>query len=144
MTKQFLAIVALLATSVGAGAQESYKTYMFDGDFDDATFAVENAIIDRGLVIDWTSHVGEMLDRTGRDLGSDVTVFDNADIFMFCSAVLSRKMMEADPMNIAFCPYGVFVADRDGSIVVGYRTLPDGIMQEVQSLLDAIALEATE
>ena len=142
--KHTIAAMAGICMAGAVAAQEPYKAYAFDGDFEDATFAVESAILDRGLVIDWTSRVGEMLDRTGADVGSDIRIFDNADIFMFCSAVLSRKVMEADPMNIAFCPYGVFVADRDGSVVVGYRTLPEGVMQEVQGLLDAIAREATD
>jgi len=61
---------------------------------------------------------------------------------LFCSAVLSRKVMEADPMNIAHCPYGIFVTDKDGKVSVGYRNYPDGPMQEVQSLLDDIVREA--
>ena len=51
-------------------------------------------------------------------------------------------MMEVDPTNIAFCPYGVFVAETDGAVTVGYRHYPDGAMQEVQALLDEIAREA--
>ena len=35
------------------------------------------------------SHTGEMLARTGADVGSDVKIFDAADIFLFCSAVIS-------------------------------------------------------
>ena len=127
--------------STVAAAQDS-TAYDFDGSFEDATFGVENAIIGHGLVIDYISHVGEMLNRTRTDVGSDVTLFDDAQVFVFCSAVLSRKMMEADPNNIAFCPYGVFVADRDGAVTVGYRHYPDGVMQEVQALLDDIAREA--
>ena len=118
-------------------------TYPFDGSFEDASFAIENAIIDRGLVIDYTSHVGEMLNRTAADMGSDVVIFDNAQIFLFCSAAVSRRVMEADPMNIMHCPYGIFVADRDGEVVIGHRDYPDGPMQEVEALLDAIILEAT-
>ena len=38
-------------------------TYDFDGSFDDATFAVESAIVGAGLVIDYVSHTGEMLNR---------------------------------------------------------------------------------
>ncbi|UWQ12454.1 DUF302 domain-containing protein [Aliiroseovarius crassostreae] len=117
-------------------------TYKFDGAFDDATFAVESAIVGAGLKIDYTSHVGEMLARTAADVGSDVTLFDNADIFVFCSAVVSRRVMEADPTNLAFCPYGIFVSDRDGQVEVGYRKYPDGPMQEVQALLDSIVREA--
>ena len=139
-----LGSAALLAVGLGAGAAlaQEATTYPFEGSFDDATFAVENAIVGKGLVIDYRSHVGEMLNRTGADVGSDVKIFDAADVFLFCSAQLSRKVMEADPMNIAHCPYGIFVTDRDGAVAVGYRHLPDGVMQEVQTLLDDIAREA--
>ena len=92
--------------------------------------------------MDWISHVGEMLERTRADVGSDVVLFDNADIYMFCSATLSRKVMEADPANIAHCPYGVFVTEREGEVQVGYRNMPEGPMQDVQALLDDIAREA--
>ena len=67
-------------------------TKAFDGSFDDATFAVESAIVGQGLVIDYVSHVGEMLNRTGADVGSDKAIFTAADIFVFCSAVVSREM----------------------------------------------------
>ncbi|KAG1649328.1 5-aminolevulinate synthase [Nymphon striatum] len=132
--------IALFASPATAG--EHSITYPFDGDFEDATFAVESAIVGRGLVIDWVSHTGEMLERTRGDVGSDVVLFDGADIFQFCSAQLSRKVMEADPMNIAFCPYGIFVADQAGDVIVGYKTFPEGPMQEVQALLDDIVKEA--
>lgn len=125
-------------------AQETAVTYAFDGSFEDAAFAVETAITNRGLVIDYISHVGEMLNRTGADVGSDIVLFDEADIYVFCSAVLSRRAMEADPLNIAFCPYGIFVAERDGQVTIGYRTYPDGPMDEVEALLDDIAREAAE
>lgn len=133
--------LALALVASPALAQDA-TVYTFDGSFDDATFGVESAIVGRGLVIDWVSHVGDMLARTGQDVGSDVTLFDNAEIYMFCSATLSRKVMEADPANIAFCPYSVYVAEREGAVTVGYRNLPEGPMQEVQALLDEIAKEA--
>jgi len=50
--------------------------------------------------------------------------------------------MEADPMNIAFCPYGIFVADQDGAVSVGYRNYPEGEMKKVQALLDEIVQDA--
>jgi uncharacterized protein (DUF302 family) len=126
-----------------AMAQEAV-TYPYDGSFGDAAFAVESAILDRGLVIDLTSHVGEMLNRTGADVGSDVKIFEAADIFLFCSATLSREVMEADPMNIAHCPYGIFVAEREGQVMIGHRTYPDGEMQKVQAFLDEIVQDALE
>lgn len=140
---------ALLRTVAAAGmlavpawADGMATVYTFDGSFDDATFAVESAIVGRGLVIDYVSHTGDMLNRTGADVGSDVRIFEAADVFLFCSAVLSRKVMEADPANIVHCPYGVYVAEREGVVTVGYRTYPEGPMQEVQALLDDIAREA--
>ena len=47
-------------------------------------------------------------------------------------------------MNLRFCPYSVFVMDRDGAVTVGYRNMPQGPMQEVQALLDKIATSAVE
>ena len=135
-------VLALFSTS--AFAEDLAVTYPFEGDFEDATFAVESAIVGRGLVIDWVSHTGDMLNRTAKDVGSDVKLFDGADIFQFCSAQLSRKVMEADPMNIAFCPYGIFVADQAGEVIVGYKTYPEGPMKEVQALLDDIVKEALQ
>lgn len=135
----------LAATAIATGAMAGgTKTYQFDGAFDDATFGVESAIVDRGLVIDSVSHVGAMLERTRAETGGE-TIFKAADVFQFCSATLSRKVMEVDPLNIAHCPYGVFVAeDAAGSVTIGYRMMPEGAMKEVEALLDAIAREAAE
>lgn len=137
-------LTAALALATAAHA-EAPIVMPYDGTFDDATFAVETAIVGQGLVIDYVSHVGEMLNRTGEDVGSDVTIFKEADIFLFCSAVVSREVMEADPMNIAHCPYGIFVAeDADGAVTIGYRDYPDGPMEQVEALLAEIVKEATE
>lgn len=141
MKNWFLAAATVAALAAPVFAQDA-TVYDFDGSFDDATFAVEGTIVGRGLVIDYVSHTGEMLARTGADVGSDVKIFDAADIFLFCSAVLSRKMMEADRGNIAHCPYSIFVTDVDGTVQIGYRNFPEGPMQEVQQLLDSIVLEA--
>ena len=71
-------------------------------------------------------------------------LFEAAEVFSFCSAALSRKVMEADVMNIGFCPYDIFVMQLPESeeVTIGYRAFPDGAMQEVQSLLDQIVKEA--
>jgi uncharacterized protein (DUF302 family) len=134
--------LALMATP--GLAEDQAVTYPFDGSFEDAAFAVENAIIGRGLVIDYVSHTGEMLNRTGADVGSTKELFVEADIFLFCSAQLSRQVMEVDPMNIAHCPYGIFVADQAGQVMIGYRTYPEGEMQDVQAMLDEIVKEAMQ
>ena len=142
LKSSFLGSLLIAGSMTMATAENASTTYPYDGTFEDAAFSVESAIIGKGLVIDYVSHVGEMLSRTGSDVGSDVELFGAADVFVFCSAVLSRKMMEADPMNIAHCPYGIFVADQGGEVLVGYRHYPEGPMQEVQALLDEIVNEA--
>ncbi len=134
------AVVVVLASPALADGVVTYPT---KDAFADATFALENAITEQGLVIDSVSHTGEMLERTKADVGGTVTLFEEADVFSFCSAALSRKVMEADPMNIRFCPYNIFVMHRPGeSVMIGYRTYPEGPMQEVQALLDGIARAA--
>ncbi len=142
--RRFIFAGVLAFAAAPAVAADQAVTYPFEGSFDDAAFAVENAIVGRGLVIDYVSHTGEMLNRTGADVGSTKELFNEADIFLFCSAQVSRSVMEADPMNIAHCPYGIFVADQGGDVMIGYRTYPDGPMQDVQALLDEIVQEALE
>ena len=46
-------------------------------------------------------------------------------------------------MNIAHCPYGIFLADRGDGVIVGYRDYPDGPMDKVEALLSEIVAEAT-
>lgn len=137
--------VLALFVSSGLALADGVRLYDFDGSFDDAAFGVESAIVDKGLVIDYVSHVGEMLARTKADVGGAVDLYETANVYLFCSASLSRKVMEADPMNIAHCPYGIFVmaaGDGSGRVQIGFREYPEGPMKEVEVLLDAIVLEA--
>ncbi len=83
-------------------------------------FAIEN----RGLVLNYVSHIGAMLERTGRDIGRSRAIYRNAELFEFCSAVVSRGTMEADPRNIVFCPHSIAVytlPERPGIVFVAYR-----------------------
>ncbi|KUJ73614.1 hypothetical protein AVO45_13500 [Ruegeria marisrubri] len=139
----------LLATCCiwGAAAAQAQDmvSYTSSDSFDDVAFAVETAIVGEGLVVDHVSYVGDMLKRTREDVGSDKVLFTKANVYTFCSAAVSRRVMEADPMNIVHCPYGIFVAqlaDKPDEVVVGYRQYPEGPMQEVQSLLDGIVKDA--
>ncbi|WP_127115667.1 DUF302 domain-containing protein [Shimia sediminis] len=143
--KRFLLAAGLILSATLAAAGDTSVTYSVDQDYDDVTFGLESAITDRGLVIDSVSHVGEMLERTKEDVGSDVTIFERAEVYSFCSAAISRKVMEADPMNLQFCPYGIFVMQlpgKAGKTTIGYRIMPEGVMKEVEMMLDEIVKEA--
>lgn len=142
--KQLL-LAAGLAFAAGAVLADGMVTYTTNDSYEDVVFGLENAILDQGLVIDSISHVGDMLERTKADVGSDMTLFVKADAYSFCSAALSRRVMEADRMNIRFCPYDIFVVqtpENPDQITIGYQTFPEGPMQEVQALLDTIAKKA--
>jgi len=137
-------ILAFIALAAPAAAEPAI-TQTVEDSFDNVAFALESAIVGRGLVIDHLSHVGEMLERTKEDVGSTVTVFTQADVFSFCSAAVSRQVMEADPANIQYCPYGIFLyetPDTPGSVTVGYRDYPEGEMQAVEDMLADIVAEA--
>ena len=134
--------ISLIATSTLA---QAYTSQTVDDSIDNVTFSLESAILDKGLAIDFISHTGEMLERTREDVGSDVVLFTEATIFNFCSARISRQVMEADITNIAFCPYAIFVyatPDNPDQTIIGHRTYPGTSMQPANALLDAIIADA--
>lgn len=141
-TRVAASLACLMAAAPALADGPHVTTY--HGSYEDARFAVENAIINRGLVIDYVSHVGDMLIRTNADVGGKEHLFSEAEIFLFCSAAVSRQVMEADPMNIAHCPYGIFVTERRGQVSIGYRDYPDGAMNMVEEMLAEIVEEATD
>jgi uncharacterized protein (DUF302 family) len=136
-------------------AQESgLKVYSKKGSYEDVKFELQNAIVSRGLVVDFNGNVGGMLERTGADVGSTTPIYTQAEYFTFCSAKLSRATMEADAANVGYCPYAVFIyetAAGPGTVHVGYRPpAPHGsdasksALAQVERLLDAIAKEAVK
>ena len=145
MKTKLIATLAVLACGASAAVAQDAQVWQVEDSFDNVTFAVESAIIGQGLVIDHISHTGEMLERTKADVGADQTIFTGADIFSFCSATVSRAVMETDPTNVQFCPYGIFVYERPeepGQVTVGFRDYPEGAMDQVEALLSDIVKEA--
>jgi uncharacterized protein (DUF302 family) len=133
------AILAMPAWSDG------FYTVDVDADFEDVVFNVEMAITNQGLVIDDVSYVGRMLERTKEDVGGEKDLFVDARIFSFCSASLSREVMEAKIRNIQFCPYNVYVyqsAEEGAPVVVGYREFNEPTMRSINYLLQQIVAEA--
>jgi len=139
--RSFIAAALFVTSPVIA---QDVATYPFEGAYEDAAFAVENAIVGHGLVVTYVSHVSEMLDRTGPEVGDTTQVFRNAEIYLFCSAALSREMMKTDPLNIVYCPYSIFVFENDAGVTIGHHTYSDGEMKKVEALLSEIASEAAE
>jgi len=149
-----LLIAAGLTGPVFAGGYGDLKLYSTKGNFDEVKEDVENAIINRGFVIDYHGFIDAMLKRTGKDVGSAKVLYKDAEFYQFCSASLSRKTMEADPRNIGYCPYVTVVyelASTPGTVHVGYRQPGMGgseaskeALAAVGKVLDEIAREATQ
>ncbi len=146
--------VALALGTAGVLADEALKSYSKKAPFDDVKADVADAIIAKGLTVDYRGNIAGMLDRTGKDVGSDKKIYKAAEYVTFCSAKLSRAMMEADSSNMGICPYVVFyyeTADNPGTVVVGYRRPGEGkgdaskkALKEIDDLLDGIAKAATK
>jgi len=127
-------------------------TYQTDDIFESVKGNVENAILDRGMVIGRILHAKEMLDRSGPDLGFPRSVYLEAVSLEFCSASISHRMIAVDPVNIVICPFTIAVyvkADAPGNVFVSFRRpQPVGddssIAFDKFSLLDGIAREAIE
>lgn len=150
---RFLAAAALCAVAGAALAQPVVSYSRAGAKFEDVRDDLKQAIESRGLVVDYQAQIGKMLERTGADVGSAKPIYVDAQSMQFCSAKLSRKTMEADPANVALCPYTLVVyatVAQPGRVVVAYRRpmQPGGgpasraALAEVEALLDAIAREA--
>ena len=144
----------LLMLLAGSANAQEVRSYAKRAAYDDVKFELTNAIVNRGLTVDYTGQIGKMLERTGPDVGSSKLLYKQAEFLTFCSAKLSRAMMEADATNIGFCPYVVFIyepADKPGETVVGYRRPPPGgsdaskkALAEIDALLDGIVKDAVK
>ena len=109
---------------IAQAADPHISIYSTKGTFDDVKDNVVFAINGLGLVINNTSHVGEMLERTGRDLGIGEPIYLKAEALEFCSATISRNMMVADPRNIIFCPFiiSIYVLPKEpDKVYIAYR-----------------------
>lgn len=138
----------------GGAVAGDVTTYHSKAPFDEVRQNLADAIINRGYVIDYQAHIGKMLARTASDVGATQALFPKgrANAMQFCSAVLSRNMMQADVMNIAYCPYVLFVFQKrsnDPTVTVGFRRLPErgsakskAALAKVNKLLNDIAREA--
>jgi len=141
-----LIVLFALALSTGAALAEEWMVrHKVAGNFADTRDAVVMAIENRGLVVNYTSHIADMLQRTGADIGASRRIYDHAEIVEFCSAGLSRKMMEADPHNIVLCPFAISIytlpGEKNGTWLA-YRKPMGAVAKLVEPLLREIAAEA--
>ncbi|MGI9513157.1 MAG: DUF302 domain-containing protein [Anderseniella sp.] len=146
------AIAASPTTVLGGEPAETIKTAA--GNFDDVFSDLQDAVVNRGLVIDYVGDVGKMLERTADAAkGTDTKVpYLHARYLQFCSSALTHEAVDADVHNLAMCPYVVFAYQtraRPDEVSVGYRQVTLGSSQtsqaaqsKVHDLLKAVVNEA--
>lgn len=120
-----LVALAALTTAPARAQTDASGFYLTDveGTFADVLFELQGAVVDRGLVIDFEGHVGDMLSRTADVVEMD-SPYVEAEYFQFCSAPLTHAAVAASPDNLAICPYVVFAYTLESApdvVKVGYR-----------------------
>ena len=141
-------MAAFLLANAAYAAGDDVKTMESDAAFADVASGIENAIVNRGFKVDYHGFIGDMLKRTATDVDAGKALYKDAEFFTFCSAVVSRKVMEAEIGDIAYCPYVVFAyepAETPGKVTVGFRMLPEGGERDaVNALLSDIIKDAAD
>lgn len=134
----WLCVCWLLMAGAADAATPGVHVRSIKGEFADIRGRIVMALENRGLVINYSAKVGDMLERTGRDLGRERKIYNNAEVLEFCSAALSRDTMEADPRNIVFCPYSIAVytlPQVPGTVYLSYRVpAAQGSGQSIRAL----------
>lgn len=177
-----IAVVLLLITPLSALADALWVHHTVEEEFDTIKEYIEEGITNQGLVVAHRSDVGGMLERTGKDLVEKVqkathtvmemasnkmgvenpvkqpataaSAFSRSEVIEFCSAKLSRKMTDADPANVIFCPYSIAIyttANQPELVHISYLQLSKigssssrPVLEEVEAMLAGIVSEATE
>jgi uncharacterized protein (DUF302 family) len=138
---------------VSAAQAQSVVEARVSGSFEEVKQLLVIAIEGQGLVADQAANVGDMLARTGQDLGAPARIYERAEVLQFCSANYSRQMMEADPRLLAFCPFGVGIYTLPGDTgtvhLVYRRVQADGVnsaaleaLEKIDAVLGAILKDA--
>ncbi len=120
---------------------------------------LRDAIVNRGLVVDYVGHLNAMLERTS-EAAQSVTPkgvkspYKNAEYMQFCSAKLTHELVSASARNIVNCPYVVFayeLATAPGTVHVGYRPpvgepsrLTQAVNAKITALLEGIIKDAVK
>lgn len=153
MTPRIMTLLAMAtlvwAANPASAAELTKSAYLttVSASYASAFTALEEAVVNQGLVVDYTGEVGEMLSRTAVDVGAD-SPYAHAGYLQFCSAKWTHAAVDADPRNIAICPYVVFAYElkkSPGKTVLGYRK-PVGVdgqasqtaVRQIEKLLQTV------
>ncbi|MBE0510571.1 MAG: DUF302 domain-containing protein [Chromatiales bacterium] len=141
---KFLVLFAMLFSASAWAIDTTHnRVQSTKGSFAEVREFAETAIVSRGMVINNVAHIGNMLERTAADVVGAKPIYLHAEALEFCSALVSRAMMEADPHSITYCPYVLAIyelVDEPGTIYVGYRRphVPEGSSPEIIKAMQGV------
>jgi len=142
----------LCSPNLAFGADNSVVIQSVEDEFENVRDNVSDAIIGRGMKIANVIHASQMLNRTAADLDIEKNVYLHAESLEFCNAVLSHKLVAANPSNIVLCPFiiSIYVLSGNPDVVYiaykppisGTETLP--VLRQIEVLFRDIVAEALE
>jgi uncharacterized protein (DUF302 family) len=135
----FLLLPLLAGSALGGGS----SVRSVEGAFEDVLGDLESAVVNKGLVIDYTGNVGDMLARTADAVGKP-SPYKQAKYMQFCSAPLTNAVTNASPANLSVCPFIVYAYEtvaEPGKVYVGYRkpAAVEGAEKEVAAIEELLA-----
>lgn len=153
MNRQLLLtlLFTLFAHAALAGGERHGQALVWskEGVFPEVKGTLLDTITSRGLVLSYVSHAQAMLDRTAAATGATTRIYDHAEIFLFCKAGLSQKLVAANPHNIVLCPYSISLYSLVKEPGKVYLAIPatyasDPQYADIKELLTGIISEVVE
>jgi uncharacterized protein (DUF302 family) len=88
--------------------------YSLAGEFADVKDDLVRAIETQGAVVSYVAHADKMLKRTAAAVKVKNTVYQNAEVVLFCKAEIAHQVLQADPHAITLCPYPIAIYTLTG------------------------------
>ena len=98
-----------------AGASGISRHDLEGGDYEEVRQMLLEAIESEGLIPGAVSQFGAMLHRSDQNLGHGADIYERAEIFSFCSVIVSARLVIENPERIADCPLTIALYQLKGS-----------------------------
>lgn len=154
MKLKLLAFAAIFSFCISNAFADTRYIKTVEAEFEDIFADLEDAIVNAGLVVEHTGHIGRMLERTSGAVDGGKLPYTQAKYMQFCSAKMTFEAASADPRNMSMCPFVVFAyqtPDDTEKVSVGYRSpdfgsIPadDPLSMKIHGFLKSIIDTATE
>ncbi len=152
LKRYFWVLGLLLLPTTAAMADDSLiVTTQVEGTFAETSSSIRDAITGKGINIAHVLPASDMLHRTAPAFGYTSDVYDQAEIYEFCSAALSQKLARLNPENIVLCPFTIAVYTLPGKpdeVHITYK-IPKGkpgsedVVEEIKALISGIVEDAS-